>query len=48
MWVNVNRYRDYNLAHAHGKSEWSFVYYEKGSEQEWELVLVDPRVSKAK
>ena len=44
MWVNVNRYRDYNLTHTHGKTEWSFVYYVKVPEKSGNLVLVDPRV----
>ena len=44
MWANVNRYRDYNLAHAHGESEWSFVYYVKVPNNSGNLVLVDPRV----
>ena len=44
MWVNVNRYRDYNLTHEHGESEWSFVYYVKVPKNSGNLVLVDPRV----
>ena len=44
MWANVNRYRDYNLAHTHGNCEWSFVYYVKVPKNSGNLVLVDPRV----
>ena len=44
MWANVNRYRDYNLTHAHGNYEWSFVYYIKTPKDSGKIVFIDPRI----
>ena len=44
MWANVNRYKDYNIAHIHEYSEWSFVYYVKVPKDSGNLILIDPRI----
>ena len=44
MWANVNRYRDYNKAHIHTGTQWSFVYYVKVPDDSGNLVFVDPRI----
>ena len=44
MWANVNRYKDYNKAHIHTGTQWSFVYYVKVPDDSGNLVFVDPRI----
>ena len=44
MWANVNRYKDYNVAHIHQDSDWSFVYYVEIPEDSGNLILLDPRI----
>ena len=44
MWVNVNRYKDYNIAHIHEGSDWSFVYYVKVPKDSGNILFADPRI----
>ena len=44
VWANVNRYKDYNMAHTHPRSDWSFVYYVKVHKDCGNLIFVDPRI----
>ena len=48
MWANVNRYKDYNIAHTHEGADWSFVYYVKIPKDSGNLIFIDPRIRKIK
>jgi|TARA_R110002020_G_C16026738_1_gene752486 uncharacterized protein (TIGR02466 family) len=43
MWVNVNRYKDYQQMHVHPHCDYSGVYYVKTSENCGTINLIDPR-----
>ena len=44
MWANINEHRDFNKAHLHPNSDWSFAYYVKVTEDSGGIVFCDPRV----
>ena len=44
MWANINKFRDFNKAHLHPNSDWSFAYYVKVTEDSGGIVFCDPRV----
>ena len=44
MWANVNNHKDFNWAHLHPNSDWSFCYYVKTTENSGDFVACDPRV----
>ena len=44
MWANINEHRDFNKAHLHPNSDWSFAYYVKVREDSGGIVFCDPRV----
>ena len=44
MWANINEHRDFNKAHLHPNSDWSFAYYVKTTEDSGGIVFCDPRV----
>lgn len=44
MWANINEHRDFNKAHLHPDSDWSFAYYVKVTEDSGSIVFCDPRV----
>jgi uncharacterized protein (TIGR02466 family) len=44
MWANINKHRDFNKAHLHPNSDWSFTYYVKVTEDSGDIVFCDPRV----
>ena len=44
MWANINEHRDFNKAHLHPNSDWSFAYYVKATEDSGGIVFCDPRV----
>ena len=44
MWANINKFRDFNKAHLHPNSDWSFAYYVKTTEDSGGIVFCDPRV----
>lgn len=44
MWASVNRYRDLNMKHLHGGSDWSWAYYVAVSKDSGGFVFCDPRV----
>ena len=44
MWANVNNHKDFNRAHLHPNSDWSFAYYVKVTEDSGGIVFCDPRV----
>ena len=48
MWANVNRYKDYNIAHIHPGTDWSFVYYVKTPKDSGNLTFLDPKYAKIK
>ena len=48
MWANVNRYKDYNIAHIHPGTDWSFVYYVKTPKDSGNLTFLDPRIRRDK
>ncbi len=43
MWVNVNRYRDFNWPHSHNQAIISGVYYVKTPENSGKIAVRDPR-----
>jgi uncharacterized protein (TIGR02466 family) len=44
MWANVNNHKDFNMAHLHPNSDWSFTYYVKVTEDSGDIVFCDPRL----
>ena len=42
MWANINGYKDYNLAHTHGDSVVSGVYYIKVPSNSGDIFFVNP------
>ena len=47
MWANVNRYKDSNMKHLHGRSDWSWVYYVLVPQGSGKIIFCDPRIRRA-
>ena len=47
MWASVNRYRDLNMKHLHGRSDWSWAYYVTAPKGSGSIVFCDPRTRRA-
>ena len=46
MWANINRYKDFNMSHIHGESDWSFCYYVSVPQNSGNIVFSDPRLTR--
>ena len=47
MWASVNRYKDSNLKHIHGRSDWSWAYYVSVPKGSGRLIFCDPRLRRS-
>ena len=44
MWASVNRYKDLNMKHLHGRSDWSWTYYVSVPMGSGKIIFCDPRI----